>query len=79
MSGIVALVAFGIAIVATVTMFVLGFRAVMAIPTPDNLRPDLEPKRIIAAAVSCAIAVVGWLVGIIAGFTWIVETIAGSL
>lgn len=77
-AGEIAIVSIALAIASMIVLFVLGYRAVTAIPTAENLRPDLEPKRIMRAGLLVIVIVVGWIVGIIAGIVWIVQMFTGG-
>lgn len=76
--GEIALIAIGIGIVSMITLFVIGYRATMEIPTAENFHPELEPKRIMRAGVLFLVIVVAWIVGIVSGIVWIVQSFTGG-
>lgn len=77
-AGWISLAGWSVMVIALIVIFVLGHAAVTAIPRPDDLRPDLEPTRILWAAVMLAVGMVGFLVGVIAGIVWIVQAFTGG-
>jgi len=79
MAGIVALIAFGIFIVSIVLVFVIGFRAVNAVPTKTDLHPENSIRYTRPALIFSIVAFVSAWTFVIAGIIWIVETIVANL
>lgn len=77
-AGIISLAAFAVAAAALVYVLVLGYRATTEIPTPYNLRPELEPKRIMRAGIGLLVLMISLLAGVISGIVWIVTAFTGG-
>lgn len=77
-AGTVSLTAFAVAAFALVYVLVLGFQATTEVPTAENFRPELEPKRIARAGIGFIILMISLLVGVIAGIVWIVQAFTGG-
>lgn len=73
MSGVVALVALAVALLALVILFAVGFRAATRRPTLTNLHPENAPRYVVTAFVCVVVTIIGWVTFIVAGIVWIVE------
>jgi hypothetical protein len=76
--GEIALVALAVAVVAMIALVMVGYLAVNARPTLDNLRPDVEPRRVLTGLVLMLAAAVAWIVFLVAGVVWIVQAFTGG-
>lgn len=72
MSGIVALVALAVALVAFVVVFSIGFSAVTRYPD-ENDPARSAPRYILSALVASIVATVSAAVFAVAGIAWIIE------
>lgn len=73
MAGYISLAGFAVAAVALVYVLVLGYRATTEIPTAENFRPELEPKRIARAGIGFIVLMISLPTAVISGIVWIVQ------
>lgn len=73
MSGVVALVAGALGLLAFIVLFAVGFRAATRRPTLTNLHPETAPRYVVTAFVCVVVAIIGWATFTVAGIVWIVE------
>lgn len=73
MSGVVALVALAVALLALLILFAVGFRAATRRPTLTNLHPENAPRYVVPAFVCVIVTILGGVVFTVAGIVWIVE------